>query len=397
MFFQPPMIAGYSVTNGFEIKLEDKTGGSIDNFFKVYQNFIAKLNAQPEIQMAYSTFNPTFPQYMVEIDVAKVKQAGLTQNAVLQALQGYYGGMYISNFNSFGKLYRVMMQASPDARVSPETLKQIKVRNGNEMAPIDNYVKLTRVYGPDLLNRFNMYTSISVTGNPAQGYSSGQAIEAINRVADETLPVGYAFEYSGMTREEAGGGSSNLGMVFGLVLLFVYLVLSAQYESYILPWAVILSVPFGLMGTFIFADMRDIANNIYLQISLIMLIGLLAKNAILIVEFALDRRKTGLSVFNAAIQGAEARLRPILMTSLAMIIGLLPMMFAHGAGANGYQALGTGAVGGMLIGMILQVLIVPALFMAFQLIQEKITPPKWKDKDNTGISSEIEQYSLPQE
>ncbi|MDE7464919.1 MAG: efflux RND transporter permease subunit [Muribaculaceae bacterium] len=397
MFFQPPMIPGYSMTNGFEIKLQDKTGGSIDNFFKVYQTFIGQLNAQPEIQMAYSTFNPTFPQYMVDIDVAKVKKAGLTQSAVLQALQGYYGGMYISNFNSYGKLYRVMMQASPEARVSPETLKQIKVRNGDTMAPIDNFVSLSRVYGPDLLNRFNMYTSINVTGSPAPGISSGQAIAAINRVAQETLPVGYTFEYSGMTREEAGGGSANLGVVFALVLVFVYLVLSAQYESYLLPWAVILSVPFGLMGTFIFAQMRDIANNIYLQIALIMLIGLLAKNAILIVEFALERRHTGLSIWNAAIQGATARLRPILMTSLAMIIGLLPMMFAHGAGANGYQALGTGAVGGMLIGMILQVLIVPTLFIIFQKIQEKISPIKWKDTDNTGISSEIEQYSINHE
>ncbi len=393
MFFQPPMISGYSMTNGFEIKLQDKTGGSLDNFFKVYQNFIGQLNAQPEIQMAYSTFNPTFPQYMVEIDVAKVKQAGLTQNAILTALQGYYGGMYISNFNSYGKLYRVMMQASPDARVSPETLKQIKVRNGNEMAPIDNFVSLKRIYGPDLINRFNMFTSISVTGSPAPGVSSGQAIEAINRVAEVTLPTGYTFEYSGMTREEATGGTS-MGSVFALVLLFVYLVLSAQYESYVLPWAVIFSVPFGLMGTFIFAGFRDISNNIYLQIALIMLIGLLAKNAILIVEFALDRRKTGMSVVNAAIQGAVARLRPILMTSLAMIIGLLPLMFAHGAGKNGNQALGTGAVGGMLIGMVFQVIIVPALFVTFQLIQEKISPVKWKDKDVEELSSEIEQYAI---
>ena len=393
MFFQPPMISGYSMTNGFEIKLQDKTGGSLESFFKVYQNFIGQLNAQPEIQMAYSTFNPTFPQYMVEIDVAKVKQAGLTQNAILTALQGYYGGMYVSNFNSYGKLYRVMMQASPEARVSPETLKQIKVRNGDQMAPIDNFVSLKRVYGPDLINRFNMFTSISVTGSPAPGVSSGQAIEAINRVAQQTLPVGYTFEYSGMTREEATGGTS-MGAVFALVLLFVFLVLSAQYESYVLPWAVIFSVPFGLMGTFIFADMRDISNNIYLQIALIMLIGLLAKNAILIVEFALDRRKTGMSVVNAAIQGAMARLRPILMTSMAMIIGLLPLMFAHGAGKNGNQALGTGAVGGMLIGMVFQVIIVPALFVTFQLIQEKISPVKWKDKDVQELNSEIEQYAI---
>ncbi|MDE5880158.1 MAG: efflux RND transporter permease subunit, partial [Muribaculaceae bacterium] len=392
MFFQPPMITGYSATNGFEIKLQDKTGGSLDKFFEVYQKFIGALNADPNIQMAYSNFNPTFPQYMVELDVAKIKQAGLTQNAILSALQGYYGGMYISNFNSFGKLYRVMMQAEPDARVSPETLKQIKVRNGVEMAPIDNFVKLTRVYGPDMIDRFNMFTAISVTGTPAPGVSSGQAIATIEKIAAATLPAGYGYEYAGMTREEASGSSGSTGYVFILVLLFVYLILSAQYESYILPWAVILSVPFGLMGAFIFARMMDIANNIYLQIALIMLIGLLCKNAILIVEFALDRRKTGMSILKSAIHGARARLRPILMTSLAMIIGLLPMMFAHGAGRNGNQALGSGAIGGMLIGMVFQVLIVPALFVAFQAIQERISPPKWKDTDNTGISLELDQY-----
>lgn len=396
MFFTPPMIPGYSATSGFEIKLQDKTGGDLNNFFQVYQQFIAALNARPEIQMAYSTFNPTFPQYLVELDVAKIKQAGLTQNQILSALQGYYGGMYVSNFNKFGKLYRVMMQASPEARVSPETLKRIKVRNGATMAPIDNFVSLKRVYGPDIINRFNMFTSIAVTGQPAPGFSSGDAINAIEEVGAETLPVGFGYEYSGMTREESKNGSNQTAYIFALVLLFVYLLLSAQYESYIIPWAVILSVPFGLMGTFIFAKMMGIDNNIYLQIALIMLIGLLAKNAILIVEFALERRRTGLSVVQSAIQGATARLRPILMTSFAMIIGLLPLMFATGAGANGYNALGTGAIGGMLIGMILQVLVVPAMFVAFQLIQEKITPLKWKDKDNTGINSEIEQYSIKQ-
>ena len=397
MFFTPPMIPGYSATSGFEIKLQDKTGGDLDNFFAVYQRYIAALNARPEIQMAYSTFNPTFPQYLVELDVAKIKQAGLTQNQILSALQGYYGGMYVSNFNKFGKLYRVMMQANPEARVSPETLKRIKVRNGATMAPIDNFVSLKRVYGPDIINRFNMFTSIAVTGQPAPGFSSGDAVKAIEEVGAEMLPVGFGYEYSGMTREEAKGGSSQTAYIFALVLLFVYLLLSAQYESYIIPWAVILSVPFGLMGTFLFARFMGIDNNIYLQIALIMLIGLLAKNAILIVEFALERRRTGLSVVQSAIQGATARLRPILMTSLAMIIGLLPLMFATGAGANGYNALGSGAIGGMLIGMILQVLIVPAMFVAFQLIQEKITPPKWKDKDNTGITSEIEQYSITRE
>ena len=395
MFFQPPMITGYGATNGFELKLLDKTGGDLDNFFQVYQKFIAALNARPEIAMAYSTFNPSFPQYLVDIDVAKVKQAGLTQNQVLSALQGYYGGMYVSNFNKFGKLYRVMMQATPEARVTPETLKQIKIRNGSEMDPIDNFVKLTRVYGPDVINRFNMFTSINITGNTTPGFSSGQAIEAIAQVAAETLPTGFGYDFSGLTREEAATGSGQTGYIFALVLLFVYVILSAQYESYLLPWAVILSVPFGLMGTFIFAKFMGITNNIYLQIALIMLIGLLAKNAILIVEFALERRRTGMSIFNSALQGAVARLRPILMTSLAMIIGLIPLMIATGAGANGNQALGTGAIGGMLIGMILQVLFVPALFMAFQALQERLSPPKWKDTDNSGITSELEQY-LPQ-
>ena len=393
MIFAPPMITGYSLTNGFEIKMQDKTGGDINKFFGVVQGFLAQLNQQPEIEMAYTTFNPTFPQYLIDIDAAKAKQAGLSPQTILSTLQGYYGGMYVSNFNRFGKLYRVMMQANPESRVSPETLNSIKVRNGNEMASISNFVKLTRVYGPDLLNRFNMFQSISVTGQPAQGYSSGDALAAIERVANETLPTGYGFEYSGMTREEGKSGGNTTAMIFGLCLLFVYLLLSAQYESYILPCSVILSIPFGLMGTFIFADLRDISNNIYLQIALIMLIGLLAKNAILIVEFALERRRTGMSIIKAAIDGARARLRPILMTSLALIIGLLPMMFAHGVGANGNKALGTGSVGGMLIGMLFQIFIVPALFVVFQIIQEKITPIKWKDTDNKDIESEIEQYS----
>lgn len=394
VMFAPPMISGYSATNGFEVEMQDRTGGDINDFYAIVQGFLAKLNQQPEIQVAYTTFNPTFPQYMVDIDAAKAKQAGISPSDILTTLQGYYGGMYISNFNRFGKIYRVMMQASPEARVSPETLSAIKIRNGQEMASLSNYVTLTKVYGPDLLNRFNMFQSISVSGQPAQGYSSGQAIEAINRVAKETLPQGFGYEYSGMTREEAAtGAGSTTAVIFGLCLVFVYLLLSAQYESYILPWAVIFSIPFGLMGTFIFAQIFGITNNIYLQIALIMLIGLLAKNAILIVEFAVSRRRTGMSIVNAAIQGASARLRPILMTSLAMIIGLLPMMFATGAGANGNRALGMGAIGGMLIGMLLQVLIVPALFVIFEKIQEKFTPLKWVDTDNEGIENEIEQYS----
>lgn len=393
MIFAPPMITGYSATNGFEIKMQDKTGGDINEFFHIVQRFLGALNQCPEIQMAYTTFNPTFPQYMLDIDAAKAKQAGISPSTILQTLQGYYGGMYVSNFNRFGKIYRVMMQASPESRVSPETLKSIKIRNGNEMASLSNFVTLTRVYGPDLLNRFNMFQSISVTGTPTPGYSSGQAIAAIERIAAEYLPQGYGFEYAGMTREEAGSSGNATAIIFGLCLLFVYLLLSAQYESYIIPWAVILSIPFGLMGSFIFAQLFGVSNNIYLQIALIMLIGLLAKNAILIVEFALERRRTGMSIVKAAIDGAAARLRPILMTSLALIIGLLPLMFAHGVGANSNNALGTGAIGGMLIGMILQIFIVPALFVAFQLIQEKISPLKWDDTDNTGLESEIEQYA----
>ncbi len=391
--FAPPMITGYSLTNGFDLKMQDKTGGSIESFYAIVTNFLQQLMAQPEIQMAYSTFNPTFPQYMIDIDAAKAKQAGISPQTILSTLQGYYGGMYVSNFNRFGKIYRVMMQASPESRVSPETLSSIKIRNGAEMASLDNFVTLTKVYGPDLLNRFNMFASISVTGQPAPGYTSGDCLEAVARVAATALPAGYGYEYSGMTREEASTSSNATAIIFGLCLLFVYLLLSAQYESYIIPWAVILSIPFGLMGAFIFAGIEGISNNVYLQISLIMLIGLLAKNAILIVEFALERRRTGMSIVNAAIQGATARLRPILMTSLALIIGLLPMMFAHGVGANGNRALGTGSIGGMLIGMILQVLIVPALFVAFQIIQEKFSPLKWKDTDNAGIEAEIEQYS----
>ncbi len=394
MFFAPPMISGYSASNGFEFQLQDKTGGDLNKFFQIQQQFLAALNQRPEIQMAYSSFNPTYPQYQVDVDAVKAKKAGIGTSSVLSVMQGYIGGMYISNFNRFGKLYRVMMQASPEARVSPESLKEIKVRTATGMAPISDFVTLKRVYGPDLITRFNLYTSIAVNGTPNPEYSSGQAIQAIREVADQVLPQGYGYEFSGLSREEAGSSSSSTAIIFGLCLLFVYLILSAQYESYILPLAVILSIPFGLMGTFIFAKIFGIDNNIYLKIALIMLIGLLAKNAILIVEFALDRRKTGMSIIGAAVAGASARLRPILMTSAAMIIGLLPLMFASGVGANGNRALGTGSVGGMLIGMVFQVIIVPCLFVIFQSLQEKFSPIKWKDTDNSQMENEIEQYSV---
>lgn len=393
LFFSPPMIPGYSVTNGFEFNLQDKTGGDLNAFYEVAQDFLKKLLERPEIATAQTSFNPTFPQYMIDIDAAKCKQAGISPNDILTTLQGYYGGIYASNFNRFGKLYRVMIQADPRYRMNPESLQNVKVRNGNEMAPITQFMTLRKVYGPDNIKRFNMFTAMSVNGAPADGYSSGQAIKAIEEVAAQALPTGYGYEFSGMTREEQGSSGATTAMIFALCLVFVYLLLSAQYESYILPLVVILSVPSGLMGSFIFAQMMGVENNIYMQIALIMLIGLLAKNAILITEFALDRRKTGMSIRDAAVSGASARLRPILMTSLAMVIGLIPLMFAHGVGANGNSTLGTGAIGGMLIGMICQIFIVPALFVAFEYIQEKFKPIEWHDLDNSEIESEIEQYT----
>ena len=389
LIFAPPMIPGYSATNGFELNLQDKTGGDLDKFFGIAQQFLAKLNQRPEIAAARSSFNPTFPQYMIDIDAAKCKKAGISPRDILTALQGYYGGLYASNFNRFGKLYRVMIQADPKYRISPETLNQVKIRNGSEMAPITQFLTLKKVYGPDNINRFNMYTSMSVNGSPNAGYSSGEAIQAIKEVAAETLPQGYGFEFSGMTREESSTGTSTTALIFVLCLVFVYLLLSAQYESYILPLAVLFSIPFGLAGSFIFAQFMHVDNNIYLQIALIMLIGLLAKNAILIVEFALDRRRQGMSILWSAIAGSAARLRPILMTSLALVIGLLPMMFASGVGANGNSTIGTGAIGGMLIGMLTQIFIVPVLFVAFQSLQERFTPME-VEPEPEEIEAEIE-------
>ena len=408
LFFAPPMIPGYSVSNGFELNLQDKTGGSLDKFYEVAQEFIHKLQERPEIQSAQTSFNPNFPQYMIDIDAAACKKAGISPSTILTTLQGYYGGLYTSNFNRFGKLYRVMIQADPSARTNLESLKSIMIRNGNEMAPISQFMSMKRVYGPDNIKRFNMFTAMTINGSPADGYSSGQAIQAMEEVAKEVLPTGYGYEFSGMTREEQSSSGSTTAMIFILCFVFVYLLLSAQYESYILPLAVLLSIPFGLAGSFILAHLMGLVNNIipilgaatnniYMQIALIMLIGLLAKNAILIVEFALDRRKMGMSITWAAVLGAAARLRPILMTSLAMVVGLLPMMFAFGVGANGNRALGTAAVGGMLIGMICQIFVVPALFVIFQYLQEKIKPLEWEDMDNSDVKTEIEQYSKNKE
>ena len=369
LFFAPPMIPGYSVSSDIELNMQDKTGGSLDHFFEVVNNYRTALEARPEINSARTTFNPSFPQYQLDIDAAACKKAGISPSDILSTMQGYFGGLYASNFNRFGKMYRVMIQAEPDATKNMESLNRIKVRSGNEMAPITQFVSMKKVYGPDIINRFNLYTSMKVMVAPASGYTSGQALQAIAEVAKENLPTGFGYELGGMAREEASTSGSTTGLIFVLCFVFVYLLLSAQYESYILPLAVLLSVPFGLMGSFIFVNgfsalgsipalkmiIGSMSNDIYMQIALIMLMGLLAKNAILIVEFALDRRKQGMSISWAAVLGAAARLRPILMTSLAMIVGLLPLMFAFGVGAHGNRTLGSSAIGGMLIGMIFQI------------------------------------------
>ena len=407
LFFAPPMIPGYSASSDIELNMQDKTGGDLNHFFDVVNDYTAALEARPEINSAKTSFNPNFPQYMLDIDAAACKKAGLSPSDILSTMQGYFGGLYASNFNSFGKMYRVMIQAEPNATKNLESLSSIKVRNGNEMAPITQFVSVKKVYGPDIISRFNLYTSMKVMVAPASGYTSGQALAAIAEVAKENLPAGFAYELGGMAREEAETSGSTTGLIFVLCLVFVYLLCSAQYESYILPLSVLLSVPFGLLGSFLFVSgigslgnipalkmiLGTMSNDIYMQIALIMLMGLLAKNAILIVEFALDRRKMGMSITWAAVLGAAARLRPILMTSLAMIVGLLPLMFASGAGANGNRTLGTSAIGGMLIGMILQIFIVPALFVAFQYLQEKVKPMEWEDVDNSDAEPEIEQYT----
>ena len=408
LFFAPPMIPGYSVSSDIELNMQDKTGGSLDHFFEVVNSYTAALEARPEINSAKTTFNPSFPQYQLDIDAATCKKAGISPRDILSTMQGYFGGLYASNFNRFGKMYRVMIQAEPDATKNMESLNGVKVRGSNgEMAPITQFVSMKKVYGPDIINRFNLYTSMKVMVAPASGYTSGQALQAIAEVAKENLPMGFGYELGGMAREEAQSSGSTTGIIFVLCFVFVYLLLSAQYESYILPLAVLLSVPFGLMGSFIFVNgfsalgsipalkmiLGTMSNDIYMQIALIMLMGLLAKNAILIVEFALDRRKQGMSISWAAVLGAAARLRPILMTSLAMIVGLIPLMLAMGVGAHGNRTLGASAIGGMLIGMIFQIFIVPVLFVVFQWLQEKFKPMEWDSLDESEVEAEIEQYS----
>ena len=388
IFFAPPTITGFGMSNGFQFQLQDQSGGTVDELYEVSQDLISELSKRPEIQYANTTFDPTFPQYEVVVDVAKTKLAGLDVEGVLSVMQGYFSGVYASNFNKFGKQYRVIYQAEANFRDNLESLNAIKVKNSNGvMAPITEFVTLNRVYGPQSLTRFNLFTAASISGAPNVGYSSGDAIAAIEEVAAQTLPTGYGYEYSGMTREEISAGSQTV-YIFMLCFIFVYFLLCGQYESYILPIAVLLSVPAGLSGVLIFANLFGISNNIYIQITLVMLIGLLAKNAILIVEFAIQRRREGETIVQSAIDGAIARFRPILMTSFAFIFGLLPLMIATGAGATGNRAIGTGAIGGMLIGTLLGVLLIPVLFVIFQNLQEKVvgvTNHDWGDDDESTL------------
>ena len=361
-----PMISGYGMSNGFDLYVQDKRGGSTDELLKYTNDFIDAMNKRPEISRAYTTFDTKYPQYLVEVDAALCKRHGLSPTDILNTLSGYVGGSYSSNLNRFTKLYRVMVQAAPEYRLDTEALNNIFVRNSSgEMSPISQYLTLTRVYGSESLSRFNLFSAISVSGTPADGYSSGQALKAIEEVAESTLPEGYGYEFGGMSREEASTGNTTT-LVFVICIVFIYLILCALYESLMIPFAVILSVPFGLMGSFLFAKFWGLENNIYMQTGLIMLIGLLAKTAILLTEYASDRRRQGMTITAAAMSAAKARLRPILMTSMTMIFGMLPLMFAHGVGANGNRSVGVSTVGGMLFGTIGLLFVVPALFIVFQ-------------------------------
>ena len=374
-------VAGFGTGNSFELYLQDRSGKGIDALSQVTNNFLVELNKRPEIEMAYTSFSANFPQYRVDVDEAQCQRAGITTEKVLSVLSGYFGSIYASNFNRFTKLYRVIIQAPSDSRKSIQSLDNIFVKTSDGMAPVSQFVTLTKTYGAESLTRFNMFSSINVQGMPASGYSSGDVINAVKEVAAQTLPTGYGYEFSGMTREEEQMAESHdTVIIYGICILFIYLILCALYESLFIPMAVILSVPFGLMGSFLFARLWGIENNIYLQTGLIMLIGLLAKTAILLTEYATERRKEGMSLAQAAISAAGVRLRPILMTALTMIFGLLPLMFASGVGANGNTSLGVGTVGGMLIGTVALLFVTPVFFITFQYIEERVMGKRKEDR-----------------
>lgn len=371
--FAPPMISGYGTGNSFEVYLQDRSGKGVDALNKVTADFIAAMNQRDEVKMAYTSFSTDYPQYRVDVDEAQCQRSGITTEHVLSVLSGYFGSSYVSNFNRFTKLYRVIIQAPSDARNSMQALDNVYVKTTGGMAPVSQFVKLTKIYGAESLTRFNMFSSILVQGMPADGYSSGDIIETVKEVAAQTLPTGYGYEFSGMTREEEQmSGSNTTVLVYAICILFIYLILCGLYESLFIPFAVILSVPFGLMGSFLFARMWGIDNNIYMQTGLIMLIGLLSKTAILLTEYATERRKEGMSLSAAAVSAAGARLRPILMTVMTMVFGMLPLMFASGVGANGNQSLGVGVVGGIVIGSIALLFFTPSFFILFEYLEEKI-------------------------
>lgn len=393
----PPMITGYGMLNGFELHVQDKAGKEISELDEASRRFVEALSERPEIGAVYSSFSSGYPQYTLDIDAAKCERSGISPSDVLETLSGYYGGQYVSNFNRFSKLYRVMIQADPAYRVTPESLNHIYVRtSGGEMAPVSQFAQLTKTYGPQSLNRFNLYGSIAVNGSAADGYSSGDAIRAISETAMTSLPKGYGYEFGGITREESTS-TSNTVMIFVICFVLVYLILSALYESFLIPLAVVLSLPFGLFGSFLFAQMMGLENNIYMQTGIIMLIGLLAKTAILITEYAVKRREAGMSLIQAAVGAAKVRLRPILMTALTMIFGLLPLMISSGVGANGNRTLGSGAVGGMLIGTLALLFIVPVLFVVFQWLQEKIHPIQFKRAEEWSIQAEVDDLKTKNE
>lgn len=387
----PPMIPGYGMGSGFELYMQDKRGGDVNEFKKVTDDFVAALSERPEIGEVYSSFETNYPQYWVDIDAAQCEQAGISPSEILGTLAGYYGGGYVSNFNRFSKLYRVMIQAEPSSRVTPESLNHIYTRVGEEMTPLSQFVKLSKTYGPQDLSRFNLYNSIAVNGMAAEGYSSGDALNAIHETAAQVLPHNYSYEFGGIAREE-NTTTNNVAIIFAVCIVLVYLILCGLYESLFIPLAVILAVPCGLLGSFLFAQVFGLENNIYLQTGIIMLIGLLAKTAILLTEYAVERRKAGMSLTQAAVGAAKVRLRPILMTALTMVFGMLPLMFASGVGANGSRSLASGAVGGMLVGTLALLFLVPGLFIVFQYLQEKVFPVQASRQDaDWSIQAEIEQ------
>ena len=379
--FQTGMIPGYGMGNSVELYMQDKTGGDMSVFFGHVMNFLGALNQRPEVAMAYTSYAMNFPQIAVDIDAAKCKRAGISPSDVLSALGSYCGGSYVSNFNEFGKVYRVMLQASPEYRIDEQSLNNMYVRNGSEMAPLGQFVTLKSVMGAEVAKRFNLYSSINVNVNAQAGYSTGEVQNAIKEVAAQTLPTGYGYEYGGIAREESLSGGSQTVFIYIICVVLIYLILACLYESFLVPLAVIFSVPFGLMGSFLFAKLFGLENNIYLQTGVIMLIGLLSKTAILITEYALERRRRGMGIIESAYSAAQARLRPILMTVLTMIFGMIPLMFATGAGANGNSSLGTGVVGGMLIGTLALLFVVPVFYITFEYLQEKIRKPMQVEGD----------------